>query len=67
MLESAVRYCQQAGLTVHAANGDSGTLGLFIPNAHYAVTDNGTRAAFRLGAFCAARDDVPSIGTTGAE
>lgn len=52
MLESAVSYCQSAGLSVAAANGDNGTLGLFIPNAHYTlrVTDDGTRAAFRLGA-----------------
>jgi|GEM_PF-2060985 hypothetical protein len=63
MLESAVSYCQQAGLTVGAANGDNGTLGLFIPNAHYLLTDNGTRAVFRLGALGVARDDAPSIGT----
>jgi hypothetical protein len=50
MLESAVSYCQAAGLHIQAANGDNGTLGLFIPGAHYVLTDNGTRAAFRLGA-----------------
>jgi hypothetical protein len=70
MLASAVSYCQQAGLKVGAANGDNGTLGLFIPNAHYLLTDDGTRAAFRLGAFSQSvvRDDVhdvsaQSIGT----
>jgi len=61
MLESAVSYCQQAGLQVQAANGDNGTLGLFIPNAHYVLTDNGTRAAFRLGAFYQARDERGAV------
>ena len=51
MLESAVSYCQAAGLNVSATNGESGTLGLFIPGAHYVLSDNGTRAAFRLGAM----------------
>ena len=53
LLESAVSYCQLAGLKVQAANGDDNTLGLFIPNTHYILTDNGTRAAFRLGAVLA--------------
>jgi hypothetical protein len=67
MLESAVSYCQAAGLHIQAANGDNGTLGLFIPNAHYILTDNGTRAAFRLGAFSgsAARDDAPRLSAQG--
>jgi hypothetical protein len=66
MLESAVSYCQQSGLNIQAANGDNGTLGLFIPGAHYVLTDNGTRAAFRLGAFYQARDerDAVSNGTS---
>jgi hypothetical protein len=48
LLESAVSYCEAAGLKVQAANGDNGTLGLFIPSAHYVLTDNGTHAVFRL-------------------
>ena len=48
LLESAVSYCQSAGLNVQAQNGTNGTLGLFIPNAQYVLTDGGTRAAFRL-------------------
>ena len=55
LLESAVSYCQQSGLNIQAANGDNGTLGLFIPNAHYIITDNGTRAFFRLGELPEAR------------
>jgi hypothetical protein len=67
MLASAVSYCQQAGLKVGAANGDNGTLGLFISNAHYLLTDNGTRAVFRLGAVRAdngvSAQDAPNDGT----
>ncbi len=66
MLESAVSYCQSAGLKVNAANGDNGTLGLFIPGAHYILTDNGTRAAFRLGAVSVSAPDAGNIGTSGA-
>lgn len=51
LLESAVSYCQLAGLRVRAANQDDGALAVFIPNAHYILTDDGTRAAFRLGAL----------------
>ena len=53
LLESAVSYCQLAGLKVQAANGENDTLRLFVPNAHYILTDNDTRAAFRLGAVSA--------------
>lgn len=66
MLESAISYCQSAGLKVYAANGDNGTLGLFIPNAHYILTDDGTRAAFRLGALPSPRGDGAPIGTPSA-
>lgn len=45
LLESAVSYCQQAGLGVNAAN-EQGALALFIPRARYIVTDDGMRAAF---------------------
>lgn len=45
LLESAVSYCQQAGLGVNAAN-EQGALCLFIPRARYIVTDDGMRAAF---------------------
>lgn len=48
LLESAVSYCQAAGLQVNAANNEDGTLALFIPRAQYIVTGDGTRAAFRL-------------------
>lgn len=48
LLESAVSYCQQAGLQVRAANQDDGALAVFIPNAHYVLTDDGAQAAFRL-------------------
>jgi hypothetical protein len=50
LLESAVSYCQSAGLAVQAANGNNGTLGLFVPNAEYILADNGTHAVFRLSA-----------------
>ena len=61
-------YCQSAGLNVQAANGDSGTLGLFIPNTHYVLTDDGTRAAFRLGTpSVSAQDGAASIGTLSAQ
>ncbi len=61
LLESAVSYCQQAGLQVGATNGDNGTLAILIPNAHYVLTDSGTRAAFRLGALSA--HGAGNIGT----
>jgi len=66
LLESAVSYCQQAGLQVSAANGNNGTLGLFVSNAHYVLTDNGTHAVFRLGTRgVSAREQVtaPGVGT----
>lgn len=53
MLESAVSYCQQAGIKIGAVNGDDGTLGLFVQNAYYILTRHGTRAAFRLGKLSA--------------
>ena len=65
LLESAVSYCQLAGLKVRAANGENDTLTLFIPNTHYILTDNGTKAVFRLGASLvqAERTNGTSIGT----
>ena len=47
ILASAVSYCQLAGLKVEAVNR-SGTLALFIPGCSYILTDNGTRADFRI-------------------
>jgi hypothetical protein len=47
LLESAVSYCQQAGLGVTAAN-EQDALCLFIPRAQYIVSTDGTRAAFQL-------------------
>jgi len=71
MLESAVSYCQAAGLTITAANSDSDALCLYIPNAHYIITDNGTRAAFQIGKspddvwkkYFDLGQDLPHIGT----
>ena len=60
MLESAVSYCQQAGLQVQAANG-ADTLTLHIPNAYYTLTNNGTSAAFRLRDVAAHRADAPGV------
>jgi Resolvase, N terminal domain len=51
LLEDATHYCQSAGLQVSAANGDNGTLGLFIPNAYCIPSNNNTRMAFRVGAM----------------
>lgn len=65
MLESAVSYCQESGLQINAINHLDGTLGLFIPGAHYVLTGNGTRAAIRLGAFYPARDDKPTVSAQG--
>lgn len=47
LLESAVSYCQQAGLQVNALN-EQGALCLFIPHAQYSVSEDGLRAAFQL-------------------
>ena len=73
VLESTITLCQSAGLQVSAANGDNGTLGLFIPNAYSILGDNSTRVAFRLGAMpqasgiekvkVPADSDSPSSGT----
>ena len=64
MLESAVSYCQSAGLKVQAANGDNGTLGLFVPGAYYLLTDNGTRALFRLDAITAHKGEITNEQTS---
>ncbi len=48
MLQSAIGYCQAAGLTVQAGNSSRG-LALTIPGASYALTDDGKRAEFRIG------------------
>ena len=73
VLESAITYCKSAGLQVSAANGDNGTLGLFIPNAYSILSYNSTRVAFRLGAMpqaagigtveISARSGTPNIDT----
>jgi sarcosine oxidase gamma subunit len=83
MLESAVSYCQQAGLQIAGENADEKNadqagLVLFIPGAHYVLTDNGTRAAFRLDAARVSAQDAgadvsaqgetaPRIGTCQAD
>lgn len=46
LLESAVSYCQQAGLQVYAANALEG-LRFYLPHAELIETANGG-AAFRL-------------------
>jgi hypothetical protein len=73
LLEGAITCCRSAGLQVDAANGDNGTLGLFIPNACTILNENSTRVAFRLGAMpqaagistveVSAQSDSPNIGT----
>ncbi len=60
LLESAISYCQSAGLTVSALNGDNGTLGLFVRGAHFLLTDSGTHAAFRLGVMSANDEQLES-------
>lgn len=60
LLESAVSYCQQAGLQVNASN-EEGALALFIPRAQYIVSDNGTRATFHL-----AEESAPMLRTADA-
>jgi hypothetical protein len=48
ILQSAIGYCQQAGLAVQAAN--SGTdLVLTIPGAYYTTSDSKTEVAFCVG------------------
>ncbi len=64
LLESAVSYCQQAGLQVSAVNDDHGTLTILIPGAFYMLTDNGTHAAFRLQPAEERVDEAPD--TTGS-
>lgn len=49
MLESAIYYCQRAGLSIGGKN-ESGALVLTIPHAAYILTHGGTRAAFELTA-----------------
>ena len=47
MLQSAIGYCQRAGMSVQAANSGGGLV-LTIPGARYALTEDGTAAEFRL-------------------
>lgn len=46
MLQSAIGYCQVAGLTVRAANSDAGLV-LTIPDVGYALTPDGNGAEFQ--------------------
>lgn len=48
ILQSAIGYCQQAGLTVQAANSGTGLM-LTIPGAYYTTVENGTEVTFALG------------------
>ena len=55
MLQSAIGYCQVAGLTVQAANCDAGLV-LTIPDVGYALTPDGNGAEFRLETGTTASD-----------
>ncbi len=47
MLQSAIGYCQLAGLAVQAANSDAGLL-LTVPGVDYALTADRSSAEFVL-------------------
>lgn len=48
ILQSAIGYCQLAGLRVQGANGDAG-LTLIIPGVFYSTGNTDKGMAFRLG------------------
>lgn len=48
ILQSAIGYCQQAGLKVQAANSGTG-LTLTIPGAYYTTVENSTEVTFHMG------------------
>jgi hypothetical protein len=48
ILQSAIGYCQQAGLAVQAANSGTG-LTLTIPGAYYTATDERAGVTFHIG------------------
>src|SRR5512143_3678752 len=47
MLQSAIGYCQMAGLAVQAANSDAGLV-LTVPGVAFDVSPDGASAEFRL-------------------
>ena len=49
MLQSAIGYCQVAGLAVQAENSDSGLV-LTLPRVAYGLMPDGSSAEFRLDA-----------------
>lgn len=48
ILQSAIGYCQQAGIAVQAYNWPDGVT-LTLPGVFYTVTNNGTEAQFHIG------------------
>ena len=48
ILQSAIGYCQQAGIAVQAHNGPEGVT-LTLPGVFYTMTNNGTAAEFHIG------------------
>ena len=60
ILQSAIGYCQQAGITVQAHNGPDGVT-LTLPGVFYSVTTDGTAAQFHIGT------SLPHSGTSNAE
>jgi hypothetical protein len=47
-LQSAISYCQQAGITVQAHNGPEGVT-LTLPGVFYTLTNDGKAAHFHIG------------------
>jgi len=65
MLQSAVGYLQQDGVTVQAQNLPHG-LALTVPGAFYSLSDNGTSATFHIGTPPhAERNGTPEAERTG--
>ena len=48
ILQSAIGYCQQAGIAVQAYNWPDGVT-LTLPGVFYRMTNNGTAAEFHIG------------------
>lgn len=60
ILQSAIGYCQQAGIVVQAHNGPEGVM-LALLGVFYSVTNDGTAAQFHIGTA------PPYNGTSSAE
>jgi len=48
ILQSAIGYCQQAGIAIQAHNGPDG-VALTLSGVFYTVTNDGTAAQFHIG------------------